>query len=133
MVDLRSSQPAIANQLEKVISDLEKRPFIETVTLSTADGLAIIQTGNNAERAAAVASLMTTAAKQAQLMLNLDNCDEITLSLQNNNLLVYHPFTAGGTRLILTVLFNQQTTYKRLLAHTSNRIKQMMDNNLENS
>lgn len=132
MVDLRSNQPAIAKKLGKIIGDLEKRPFIETVTLSTTDGLAIVQTDNKAERAAAVASLMATAAKQAQLMLNLDRCDEIMLSLQNNNFLVYHPFTAGGTRLILTVLFKEQTTYKRLLAHTSNSIKQIMDNNLEN-
>ena len=133
MVDLQSKQPAIATQLAKIIGDLEKRPFIKTVTLSTTDGLAIIQTDNKAERAAAVASLMATAAKQAQLMLDLDTCDEIMLSLQNNNFLVYHPFTAGGTRLILTVLFNKQTTYKRLLTHTSNKIKQIMENNLENN
>lgn len=132
MVNLRSKQPAIAKQLTDIIADLEKRPFIQTATLSTTDGLAIIQTDDKAERAAAVASLMTTAAQQAQHMLNLDVCDEIILSLQNNNFLVYHPFTAGGTHLILTILFNQQTAYKRLLRHTSNSIKQIMDNNLEN-
>ena len=132
MVNLQSSWPAIAKQLVEIIDDLEKRPFIQTATLSTTDGLTIVQTDDKAERAAAVASLMATAAQQAQLILDLGTFDEIMLSLQNNNFLVYHPFTAGGTRLILTVLFNQQTTYKRLLTHTSNNIKQMMDNNLEN-
>ena len=132
MLNLQSKRPATAKQLATIINRLEKRPFIQSVTLSTSDGLAIIQTDDKAERAAAVASLMASAAQQARIMLNLDVCDEIMLSLQNNSFLVYHPFTANGTRLILTVSFNQQTTYKRLLAQTCNDITQLMENHLEN-
>lgn len=128
MVNLESRQPATAKRLAELIKALEKRPFVQTVILSTADGLPIIQTDEKAERAAAVASLMATAAQQARLMLNLDAYDEVILSLQNNAFLVYHPFTAGNTRLILTVLFSRQTAYKRLLINTSNDIKQMMEN-----
>ena len=118
----------IAQQISLILNQLEQHEDVERVVLSTGDGLGMTTDAPDTERIAAVAGLMAAAVQQARIMLKLQECWEIILRLEDDAFLLFHPFLAGDSRLILTVQFKQQVAYKRLLSQTVQAIQQAMEN-----
>ena len=118
----------IAQQISFILSQLEQHEDVARVVLSTGDGLGMTADAPDIERVAAVAGLMAAAVQQARIMLKLQECWEIILQLEGGVFLLFHPFLAGDSRLILTVQFKRQVAYKRLLLQTVQAIQQTMEN-----
>ena len=118
----------IAQQISFILSQLEQHEDVARVVLSTGDGLGMTADAPDIERVAAVAGLMAAAVQQVRIMLKLQECWEIILQLESGAFLLFHPFLAGDSRLILTVQFKRQVAYKRLLLQTVQAIQQTMEN-----
>ena len=126
---LEGKTPEIVRQISLILNELDQRDDVTSVVLSTVDGLGMTTDAPNTERIAAVAGLMTEAVQQVRTILSLqEECWEIILRLENDAVLLFHPFLAGGSRLILTVQFKQEIAYKRLLSQAVQAIQQIMEN-----
>ena len=126
---LDGKTPEIVRQISLILNELNQRDDVASVVLSTVDGLGMTTDDPNTERIAAVAGLMTEAVRQVRTILNLQKeCWEIILRLEDGASLLFYPFFAGGSRLILTVQFKQEIAYRRLLSQTVQAIQQIMEN-----
>lgn len=118
--------PQTIAALGTILADLADQPAVASVSLATADGVAI-DTAPMASRTAAAAGFLCTAAQQTFTLLGLGESTEVVIYGPSDLFLVSRLFTIRGSRLVLTVVFNQPISYKRLLAHTIRSIQQMME------
>ena len=126
---LKGKTPEIVRQISLILNELDQRDDVASVVLSTVDGLGMTTDNPNTERIAAVAGLITEAVQQVRTILSLqEECWEIVLRLEDGVSLLFYPFFAGDSRLILIVQFKQEIAYKRLLSQTVQAIQQIMEN-----
>jgi predicted regulator of Ras-like GTPase activity (Roadblock/LC7/MglB family) len=107
-----------------IINDIQEHALVRTVVLCTSDGLPIHGQDTRINHIAAVAGFLLSSAKQSSGMLGSQECQEVTIEMSNNTILVCHPFMAGETELILTVLLEQKSAYKRLVTQTIGKIQE---------
>ena len=112
--------------LEDILAELANQPAVALVNLATADGVPI-NTADNSGRISAAAGFLVTAAQQAFAMLSLGETAEVVIYGQNDIFLVSRIFPTNGSRLILSILFDAPTSYKRMVAHTVRSIQQIME------
>jgi len=111
-----------AENLKQIIHQLQKRSEIEMAILSTEDGIPVQYIHEHDSKTAAVAGFILAATRQGFAMLNLNTSQEVVIRNSNGQLFVSRIFQAGESRLILTVLFGQEISYKRLLTQAINKI-----------
>lgn len=107
-----------------IINDLQDQSIVQTAVLCTSDGLPINGQETRINHIAAVAGFLLSSAKQSSSMLGSLECQEVMIEMSNNTVLVCHPFMAGETELILTVLLEQRSAYKRLVLQAIGRIQE---------
>ena len=116
-----------AQRLSAVLEELQGEAGVHTAVLCTADGLPVNGQAANMTHIAAVAGFLLSAAYQSSALLGRKGCQEVTVHLADDTLLICWPFIAGETDLILIVLFKQKLAYKRLLAQTIRAIQQTVE------
>lgn len=114
-------------RLLAIVEAVQQQPYVQTAVLCTADGLPIYRQDTRITHIAAVAGFLLSAAKQSSNMLGRQTCQEIVVQLADDSILVCHPFMAGQTELILTLVLTQKTAYKRLITHTTNLIREAVE------
>ncbi|HSH05960.1 MAG TPA: roadblock/LC7 domain-containing protein [Anaerolineae bacterium] len=120
---LEGDVSATAHRLERVLTDLAKDRSVDSVVLSTVDGLVIQAAPAEAGRLAAVAGFVTAAARQAAVLLSFSQVEQITIEMERDNWMVCQLFPVSGTQLILTVIFTESVAYKRLLGQVIRELK----------
>ncbi|MCA9934684.1 MAG: roadblock/LC7 domain-containing protein [Ardenticatenaceae bacterium] len=111
------------------MADLNEFPGVQTAVLSTEDGLTMdtVESTPGCNQLAAVAGFMLTTAQLSSTMLGLQDSEELMLQGKDGRFLVCRPFQVGQTRLILSVIFNQTISYKRLFNQTIQAIQQTVE------
>jgi predicted regulator of Ras-like GTPase activity (Roadblock/LC7/MglB family) len=118
--------PQTMATLEDILAELANQPAVVLVNLATADGVPI-NMADNSGRISAAAGFLVTAAQQAFAMLSLGETAEVVIYGHNDIFLVSRIFPTNGSRLILSILFDAPTSYKRMVAHTVRSIQQIME------
>ena len=118
--------PQTIATLERVLGDLANQPAVLLVNLATADGVPIT-TSTNGGRVAAASGFLVTAAQQTFAMLSLGETSEVVIYGMQDHFIVCRTFNANGARLILTILFDAPTSYKRMIAQMVRTIQQIME------
>ena len=116
-----------AERLTAILTELQQQPEVKTVVLCTADGLTVNGQTTNMGHISAVGGFLLSAAHLSSSILGHKHCQEVTVQLADNALLVCWPFMAAKTELILTVLFEGKPSYKRLLAQIVREIQQALE------
>lgn len=119
--------PETAQALSKIVTDLQAEPQVLLVSLSTADGVPVDLTDNTANQLSAVAGFLMAAVQQACTMLGLEEGAEVVVHGQHGQVLVARPFNVAQTRLILTVIFTQETAYRRLINTAVRSVQEVME------
>ena len=119
--------PQTAQALSEVMSDLRAQPHVLLASLSTADGVPVDLTANKASQLSAVAGFLLAAAQQSCTMLGLEESAEVMIQGQKGHVLVMRPFTVAQTRVILTIIFSEETTYRRLFNTAVRAVQQVME------
>lgn len=105
-----------AQRLTDILTDMQEQPDIDKVVLCTPDGLTVNGPTSVKGQVSAVGGFLLSAANLSSNLIGHNNCQEITVEFEDSAFLVCQLFTAGNSKLILTVLFNQKQAYKRLLS-----------------
>lgn len=114
-------------KITAIIENLQNQPHVQTAVLCTADGLPVHGQESKINHMAAVAGFLLSAARQSSNMLGYQSCHELYLQLSHEDALVFRPFIAGQSDLILTILINKKAAYKHLIAHTVSSIQQAVE------
>lgn len=114
-------------KLLAIIEDLQAHDHVQTVVLCTADGLPVYGQETTINHIAAVSGFLLSAAKQSSNMLGRHNCEEVTVQLSNDAILICHPFMAGETELILAILVDHQLAYKRMILQAISTIREAVE------
>lgn len=120
----RKSQ--VARQLAELLAELNQRHFINYAVLSSEDGLAIEDGSPTATQLAAVAGFMLVAARQSGAILGFQNGRDVSVQLDPENLLVCRHFAANQSGLILAVIVQAGSPYKRLLGNTIRAVQSLV-------
>ncbi|MCA9959619.1 MAG: roadblock/LC7 domain-containing protein [Anaerolineales bacterium] len=115
-----------SQKLQAVLDDLQHQPYVETAVLGTTDGLPVSPQVPEVSHLAAVAGFLLAAAKQSSSMLGRRGCEEVVIQLSAEAILICHPFMSGEMELILTILLQRNTAYKRLAAQTIHAIEEVL-------
>ncbi len=118
-----------ARYLRRIIADLSQQPGVETAVLSTEDGLVLdlADTTPVGNQLAAVAGFMLATTQLSSTMLGLQESQELLVQGKDGRFLVCRPFQIGQSRLILSIIFNQAITYKRLFNQSIRAIQQTLE------
>lgn len=119
--------PETARALSKIVTDLQDEPQVLLVSLATADGVPVDMTLHKANQLSAVSGFLLAAAQQACTMLGLAESAEVVIHGQQGQVLVARPFTVAQTRLILTVIFTEETAYRRILNTAVRAVQDVME------
>lgn len=119
--------PETARALSKIVTDLQDEPQVLLVSLSTADGVPVDMSLHKANQLSAVSGFLLAAAQQACTMLGLAESAEVVIYGQQGQILVVRPFVVAQARLILTIIFAQETAYRRLLNTAVRSIQDVME------
>lgn len=114
-------------KLTNLLSKMHQQPHVETVVLSTADGLTVNGLASDLGHISAIGGFLLSAAHLSSNILGRKNCQEVFVHLNDDSFLVCWPFMAGESQLILTVLFNQRFDYRRLMVQKIKEIQLAME------
>jgi len=119
----------LSRRLRQVVTDLVQYPGVQTAVLSTEDGLTVdvAESTPVCNQLAAVAGFMLATTQLSLTMLGLQESQELVVQGKDGRFLVSRPFQVGQSRLILSVIFNQTISYKRLFNHTIQAIQHTVE------
>lgn len=110
--------PVTVHAIEKIVNALQVEPGIRAVTVSTLDGLPLTLPTTISAQIAAAAGFLFASAHQASALLSCKPGTTITIQAEDGSFIVCQSFTVNKVNLLLTVIFEQPFTHKRLFART---------------